>query len=238
MIFEHHWGDSIVQFDGTTQYVNTAGNILTFEKAYPIQYFISNLKFNTVFIPGANNLNVHYISSDSAYSTLLLTYRIPERRYNTISFTFGVDSTKNKSNLFPNPPQRNMFWPDPMGGGYHHMKMDGRWRNAGGTATQGFELHLGDLKKTVYDTTWIGGSIAKIDTLERTFRNSFPVEISKHFEIRENEITTVTVIMDMKQWMENPYMWNFNVMGGAIMSRENAMDSLKRNGEHNLFRAK
>jgi len=244
MIFEHHWEDSIVRFDGTTQYINAAGNILTFEKSRPIEYFISDLKINTVSLPAGNNLNIHYINSDSAYSTFLFTHRIPKRNFNTISFTFGIDSTKNKSNLFSNPPQKDMFWPENMGGGYHHMKMDGKWRNAGGITDQGFGLHLGDLKKTVYDTTWtqsvVSGldSISKIDTVVRTFRNSFPVSISKHFEIRENEITTITVIMDMKQWMENPYMWDFNVMGGAIMSRERAMDSLKINGEHNLFRAK
>ncbi|MDR1950805.1 MAG: hypothetical protein LBP96_01085, partial [Bacteroidales bacterium] len=108
-------------------------------------------------------------------------------------------------------------------------KIDGKWKNLGETTDQGFGLHLGDLKKTWYDTAWLDGEIRRIDTITRTFRNYFTVSVSKNFEVKQNEIHTVKVTMDVKQWMESPFTWDFNVTGGAIMSRELAMDSLVRN---------
>ncbi len=128
-----------------------------------------------------------------------------------------------------------MFWPENMGGGYHSMKIDGKWRNPGEVQDQGFGLHLGPLKRTLYDTTWSQRTVEKIDTIVQNFPGTFKVSISKNFEIKYQEIVTVKVIMDVKKWMEGVYTWNFNKMGGAIMSNERAMDSLARNGR-SVFR--
>ena len=223
IIFEHRWGNSMAYMDETTPYTNAAGNVLTLHN---LEYFISDLTVGNVAMPSAKYGNIHYIRPDSALSTLFLTHEIPVGHYNHIAFTFGLDNTKNKSNLFPNSPEKDMFWPDKMGGGYHFMKFDGKWKNPDEPTNQGFGLHLGTLKKTIE----IEGK--KIDTL---FPNYFHVSLPKNFEVNAYETTTIYVIVDLKQWMENPYTWDFNVMGGEMMSREQALDSLAQNGR-NVFR--
>ena len=238
IVFEHRWGDEPVEIDGITPYVNAAGNILTFDN---LEYFISRLTISgsepTVTL---DNPIIRYVSDDTAYSTMLLTHQIPTGSYENIRFVFGLDHALNQSNLFSDAPQSNMFWPENMGGGYHFLKLDGKWKNSDEATDQGFGLHLGTLRRDEYDTirAFIDDvdSIIRIDVHTRLFPQYFPVTVLKSFEIRHQEITTVHVIVDLKQWMENPFTWDFNMMGGAIMSRERAMDSLRTNGQRNLFR--
>ena len=232
-VFQHNWDNDIIKIDGTTPYTNAAGNIVTFSN---LEYIISHLGiYGNSFLTFDDPTNVRYISNDSLYSTMLLTHRIPSGPYQGIHFRFGLNHTDNVSNLFTNPPQKDMFWPENMGGGYHFLKIDGKWRNPGEPTDQGFGLHLGTLKKDCYDTIWNADTIFRVDTIPETFSNYFPVLIPKSFRVEKNEITTVTIIMNVKQWMETPYRWDFNVMSAAIMSREHAMDSLVTNGQ-NVFR--
>jgi hypothetical protein len=251
IVFEHHWENKVgntsapMLIDERTPYENAAGNILTFKN---LEYFISNLKISGASNVSFNTPNIHYIRYDSAYSTLFLTQQISAGQYETISFMFGIDSSKNKSNIFPNAPQKDMFWPPMMGGGYHHMKIDGKWKNQGEPEDQPFNLHLGDLKETTLNPifgqsviTQQWDSITGYDTVVQIFRNSFPVSIPKFFEIKSNEITTVYVTMYVNRWMEGEHTWNFNIVTPIeVMHRQPAMDSLVKNGGFNhgqsLFR--
>jgi hypothetical protein len=237
--FEHHWEDSPIQLDGDTPYTNLAENVLTFER---LEYFISNLELHSGARVVKINLpsNIRYINNDPAHSDILLTYQIPTGNYDQIRFTFGLNEADNQSGIFRNPPESNMWWPPNMGGGYHYMKIDGRWRNKEGTTTP-FGLHLGALEQPVYDTFFYNypqrDSIIRIDTTIVKFHHYFPVTISESFTVHSNQVTTVRpIIMDVKQWMERPNIWDFNVMGGEIMSRNGALDSLAENGRSGVFR--
>jgi len=227
LVFEHHWNGEPIKFDGTTQYINAAGNVLTFSN---LEYLISDL-----VIAGVNveHPPVHYINNDKANSLIFQTYQIPTGSYNSIHFTFGLDAAKNKSNLFPNlPPQ--MAWPRPLGGGYHYMMIDGNWRDSPDQIreTGSFGLHLGALEHREFDTIRLGGEIIGIDTITYNFHYYFPVLILRNFTVKQNEIVTVEpIIMNVERWMDAPLIWDFNMMGGSIMSRPFAMDSLARNGQ-------
>ena len=236
LIFEHHWDGSPIKIDGTTQYRNAAGNILTFDN---LEYLISDLTIAGIRV---EHPLVHYINNDTANSIMLLTYQFPTGNYNNISFTFGLNADQNITNLHPNLSR--MAWPVPMGGGYHYMMIDGKWSNEGETTNQGFGLHLGALERIIRIDTIFGfsqisqqqDSIVRLDTFTHKFHIQFPVSVPRNFTIKQHEITTVQpIIMDVKQWMEGPFTWNFNVMGGSIMSRERAMDSLASNGR-SVFR--
>ena len=60
--------------------------------------------------------------------------------YISISFTMGLDSSKNITNLFLN---ENFFpsfsWPEFLGGGYHYMQLEGDFN----TILQGYATHTG-----------------------------------------------------------------------------------------------
>jgi hypothetical protein len=237
LAFEHYWDDEPIQIDKTTPYINAAGNILTFDR---LEYFISDLTLSGASVVKVEHPNIRYITNDTAYSILLLTYQIPTGNYSDIHFTFGLDSEKNKSGIFSNPPQSNMFWPETMGGGYHYMKIDGWWRNEGEVVTTPFGLHLGALEEIIrHDTVFANqqrDSVVSITPVYQKIHNHFPVSISRNFRVEHQKITTVDpIIMDVKKWMEGRSRWDFNVMGGAIMSRQRALDSLAQNGR-NVFR--
>ncbi|MCL2027672.1 MAG: hypothetical protein FWG79_04195 [Bacteroidales bacterium] len=240
--FEHYWDyqdnqeNTPIQIDGTTQYINEAGNILTFDR---LEYFISNLRISGSSTLNVQHPNIHYITNDTNYSVMLLTYQIPVGSYNEIRFTFGLDANNNKSNLFANSPEKDMDWPVNMGGGYHYMKIDGKWKNADDVTNTPFNLHLGALEEitridTIYGirvTTQVRDSIIRIDTIIEKFHKHFFVSVPRSFTVESHTVTTVDpIIMDVKQWMERPFRWDFNVMGGAIMSRRYALDSLAQNG--------
>jgi len=245
--FEHHWGDSLIKIDNTTEYINAAGNVLTFHN---LEYLISDLIISGASLVRIEQpLPVHYINDDTTNSIMLLTYQIPTGTYNNIRFTFGLSPEKNKSNLYPNLPPK-MAWPGgPVstdgvsGGGYHYMMIDGRWKDPTDTRI-GFGLHLGALEQITKIDTSYGfsqitqkvDSITRIDTTTNKFHIQFPVSVTRSFTVEHHKITTVEpIIMDVKLWMEGRYTWDFNVMGGSIMSRRFAMDSLSRNG-WNVFR--
>ena len=230
IVFEHQWGDTTLLTDEATEYVNAAGNIVTFSD---LEYFISNLtiKGSSVVSTFENpelhrRPNIHYIripGSRSSVTRTTILHQIPLGSFNEIRFTFGIDSTQNKTYFghthAPISPYREMFWPSNLGGGYHHMKLDGRWRHPEDETTRMFALHLGILRRTSQTAG------------EEVFLNYFPVVISRDFHINRNDTTTVTIIMDVKQWLEPPYyVWDFSVMSSGIMQREHAMDSLAKNG--------
>jgi hypothetical protein len=68
---------------------------------------------------------------------------------NSITFIAGLAPEFNQTGALGNEQiYQNMSWPDPIGGGYHHMKMEGRITNA--TEDWGFAFHTG---KVGFETT-------------------------------------------------------------------------------------
>ncbi len=76
--FEHYWDDEPIKIDEITTYTNAAGNILTFSN---LEYFISDLTVRGNSSMTFDNPQIRYITNDSAYSTMLLTHRIPTGSY-------------------------------------------------------------------------------------------------------------------------------------------------------------
>jgi hypothetical protein len=145
-------------------------------------------------------------------------------------------------------PDVPITWDGASGGGYHYLMLDGAWRNnANDHQPQDFfRLHLGALEQIVQINPIFGfsqitqqrDSVVGFDTITQKWPNYFTVSLFRDFTVSPHDITTVeAIIMDVKQWMENPYLWDFNVRGGGcIMGRRHAMDSLAQNGRRNVFR--
>ena len=97
--------------------------------------------------------NVQYINPRKPEFTSFILKAIPTGKYTTVKFRFGIDTARNYSNSLPNTAEnRNMFWPEPMGGGYHHMKFEGKFTDKTGTQT-GFAYHNGTASKMNPDGT-------------------------------------------------------------------------------------
>jgi hypothetical protein len=207
------------------KYTNEAGNEYLITE---VQYFISNL---TIHYRGGDTYSVtqddgiHYVDSDipETHSWEILE-DIPAGTIDSISFTFGLDEETNQSGLFTDPPESNMFWPDELGGGYHYMKLNGKWLNTN-AMIEPFNFHLG-IGQT-YDTT---GQVTGF--VQNYFRVNCYLAIYSSFiaQVRANEMNHLGINMNIESWFKTPHTWDFNQWGGMIMQNQEAMKTACENG--------
>jgi hypothetical protein len=215
-VFKHNINGAELQ-RGVMKYTNLAGNLYEVDE---LQYFISEIKLKTSggqIVPIESDSAIHYVDLDiPATLAWSPTDRIPVTDYDSISFVFGINEAKNKTGLFVNPPERDMFWPDMMGGGYHYMKMNGKWK-ATGDIIKAFNFHIG-----------VG-----MGDMGMFYQNYFTVTLPLNMNI-DNSYHEFDIIMNIDKWFEAPNLWDWNVTGGQIMQNQSAMHKACENGA-NVF---
>lgn len=202
----------------TCVYQNAAGNLY---EVNDVQYFISKVMLvddagKTLDI--TDNQGIHYVDIRIP-GTLCwnISDEIPVNHYTEITFLFGLKGEQNTTGFFPNPPENNMSWPDVLGGGYHYMKINGRWIDKAGVR-QPFNLHTG---KIATDSGFA----------DNTFTVTLPL---KQFTVNKNSSSELNLQMNVNAWFTNPYLFDFNEFGGSIMQNREAQNVLRENG-HNVF---
>lgn len=205
-----HFADGMpIEFD-TLMYTNAAGNNYL---VYEIQYFISQL---TLYKGGTATVlkgwkTAHYVDTDIQESKTWNVFdQIPAGTYDSLAFTFGFSDADNQSFAYVNPPENAMVWPEYLGGGYHYMKLNGKWIDSTSNL-RGFAFHLG--RGQVYT----GGNPTSF--IDNSFRISFTTPISIIVGSRK----MVTLKMNVEEWFKNPNTYDHNVHGGDIMQTQDAM---------------
>ncbi|MDE6630174.1 MAG: hypothetical protein K2K11_01970 [Bacteroidales bacterium] len=162
--------------------------------------------------------NVHYVSSDLEESlTWRSSRKLPTGVYDYVEFVYGLDSARNVSHAFRNPPESLMFWPEVLGGGYHYMQINGYWGDAGETAcTRPFGLHTG-----------IGTEQGEAGSVH--FSNAVKIIDTLRFFLVEDGDKTLTVNMEVAEWFRNPHEWHFSQYGGSVMQNPEAQRVLRDN---------
>lgn len=222
--FVHVFENEAVRFD-TMMYVNEAGNQMLFTE---IQYFISDVTLH--YASGTNYLidewkDIHYIDSDIPSTQTWSVYDdIPTGIIDSITFTFGINEEKNQSFLFVNPPESLMFWPDILGGGYHYLKLNGKWIDDLQRVSP-FNFHLGIGQ--IYDNQ---GNITGFIQNYFKVKVAFPFYSSALISINPGHTTTLALVMEIENWFRNPNTWDFNTWGGDIMQNQAAMHPACQNG--------
>ena len=204
-------------------FVNDAGNRYEVNE---VRYFISRVKLQKADgteTTIADHSGIHYYDSDIAStSNWLVSDEIPVGKYESISFVFGLDEVQNVTGFFVNPPETNMAWPDPIGGGYHYMQINGKWLNINEELTP-FCLHTG------IGQTYQDGNITGF------VQNFFTVTLPLNgFEITDENVSSFTLKMNVNNWFREPNVFDLNEWGGAIMQNQAAQEVLKENGK-NVF---
>lgn len=211
-----------LQYD-VLDYVNDAGNRYEVNE---VRYFISRVvltKSDGTQVGITDNDGIHYYDSDiSSTHNWLMDDDLPIGKYETITFVFGLDGVQNKTGFFVNPPEANMAWPDPIGGGYHYMQINGKWLNTNEELTP-FCLHTGIGQ--IYQEGVVTGFV------QNYFLVSLPLS---SLEIKESQIEEAILVMNVNNWFREPNVYNFNEWGGAIMQNQAAQEVLKANG-YNVF---
>jgi len=202
--FSHSVGSEEIEFNNI-KYTNAFGNTYSIET---LKYFISNItlqgsKGGPVLID-----EEHYIDASDVSTTLFNpAENIAAGTYTEVSFIFGLDSLKNTNGRFTNPPESHMEWPIPMGGGYHYMKLEGKYNTAGNPGN--YQAHSGPSMGNHY-----------------YFEVTIPVDA---FEVTEEGETIITIKMDINSWWDNPNTLDLNAVTG-IMGNEDMQQKLHENG--------
>ena len=214
-LFVSHEVDAQTLVTDTLCYKNEAGNPYLVNE---VQWFMSNLEIEDLqgrWIPLAD---VWYIDTNIPERTTLHIPDLPASTYRTLRFTFGLNDADNQSGRFNNPPESNMFWPDELGGGYHYMKLNGKYQTTDGLLAP-LAIHLGR------------GQNADLTAF---YDNSFVVELPIELDLQEG--STLTLAFNLNNWFRNPHVYDFNTYGSAIMQNQEAQSILKANG-NDVFKA-
>jgi len=224
--FLHNVENNSLQFD-TLMYTNAAGNNYLVNE---IQYFISDVKLyykgNFILIDGWKDM--HYVDTDIETTKRWEVFdNIPARTYDSISFTFGISEVKNHSFMFPNPPERDMFWPEFLGGGYHYMKLNGKWKTNNENILP-FDFHLG-IGQVYYSYP---------DSITAYIHNDFEVYLpASGFSLKAGQTLEFDLVMNVENWFQTPNMYDHNTWGGYIMQNQDAMFLACQNA-HDVFSIK
>lgn len=202
----------------TLCYTNEAGNLYLVNE---VQWFLSHLEIKDEQGQWTNLATSWYIDTNLPESQTLRVTEMPEGHYQTLRFTFGLSDADNLSGSFSNPPESNMFWPNELGGGYHYMKLNGKFRNSDHLLAP-LAIHLGRGQNA---------------GLTEFYDNSFTVELPIDLDITGGNESTLGITMNIENWFRGPNVYDFNIFGSAIMQNQQAQQTLKANG-HNVFSIK
>jgi hypothetical protein len=190
------------------QYFNAFGNNYS---VITLKYFVSDFRFykadgGVVFVDEAFYID----AADATTMTFIPLSKLPLGDYNSVSFVFGLDSVKNISGAFPNPPENAMEWPAPMGGGYHYMKLEGKVDSSG--VINNYQAHTGP---TMGNSNFINVMLPA---------SSFQAD---------KEDLHLTIVMDINKWWKNPNTLDLNQITG-IMGNQDMQVKMHDNG-HDVF---
>lgn len=201
----HHFDQQSILPD-SVHLVNEAGYDLSISR---LQYFLSGIRLHKADGTTALLKDILYVDMEAANKWRL--YDIPAGTYTGISFLIGLDSANNFHERLPATPEHlNMEWPEPMGGGYHFLKMEGHYRDQ--DRLQGYAMH-------------VGGNGFTIET-ER-----IPVSLTIGADA-----AALSLQMNVAEWFRNPHTYDFNLHGNYTMGDAPAMQMLTENGRDVLHR--
>jgi hypothetical protein len=175
-----HYVDGIELIANEMIYTNPSNDNYSIQT---LRYLISDITLHTNNGDETVLNEVHFIDI-SIDSTLILNIpQINYQNYTSISFTMGLDSIKNITNLFLN---ENFFpsfvWPEFLGGGYHYMQLEGDFN----TVFNGYTTHTGGT-------------------------NGIDFSFNKIFSI--TDITDININMEITNWYKNPETLNLTSDG-------------------------
>lgn len=186
-----------------------------------LRYLISDVTFhmengNSFVIDGYHFVDI----ANPATFTYTPSTKVPAGTYNKISFKFGFDRIDNAQN-YPELNSVSWGWPSGiagtpnLGGGYHFMQLEGMY-DSSATVAKRFLTHMGTARSIVgTDTTFEDNHFVAYPTIT-------PITVDGNLEF--------DLVMNVEQWYQNPYEWDFNVYNIMIMPNYNAQRKLNLNG--------
>lgn len=192
----------------TLIYQNKAGSMYSINR---YQSFLSEFRFYKNGNLVEESPNVFYYDAFDT-STWNLTFKnLHVAAFDEVHFLTGINNANNLSNaLEPTVQNINMAWPDEMGGGYHFLKMEGKFLDNSNNRT-GYAMHLG--------------------------KNGFqsPAYIYVNRNLRTDTTTLLELGLHVYDWLAARQPYDFNIQGPYTMNNDSLMLILKNNGTQVYF---
>ncbi len=140
-------------------------------------------------------------------SGLVMTmHHIEPGNYASLSFTFGFDSTDNAGN-YVDLNSENWNWPAPLGGGYHFMQFEGKYKQLG--ADSSYAYHYGTAQNGAepinHQTILLPGIAVN------------------------NENVVVNVDFNIAELFRNPHLWDLPTYHSSLMMNYTAQKMMQAN---------
>ncbi|CAL2102637.1 Outer membrane autotransporter protein [Tenacibaculum sp. 190130A14a] len=213
--FTQNWdGTSFTKTDlSKTEYTNKLGTKLSIDR---LRYLISRValmdgKGNVTLFDGYKLVDV----SEDESLTFKLPKKVSEGSYQ-LSFVFGFNNEDNKDGEYADLNTTLWDVPAMLGGGYHFMQMDGKYKDASFNQAN-FNYHAIKAYNTATKET------------EDTF---FTVDLGS---INISNNATIEVKMNIAEWFKNPNDWDLNVLNTMLMPNFDAQKQMHANGKSGVF---
>jgi hypothetical protein len=222
--FSHNVNGESLKFD-TMLYQTSLGNNY---QVTDLQYFISRVSLHSVkgkWHDITTDEGIHYIDSRNNYScSWWVNDLLPSGSYDSVAFTFGLDEKQNTTDRFPNPPERDMAWPDILGGGYHYMKMNLKWKNDTMSQSLPFMFHLGIGQ--IYAANTVNP-----DSIIGFVQNHFRVSLPCKLDLSTGGYHQVMLLMNVDRWFDGQSAFDFSAYPNGIMQNQEGMFRACMNGK-------
>lgn len=186
----------------TLAYHNRAGQLYEVSK---LEYYISDFWLKNKN-EDTGKLFSRYVRDSRSETLSLQLDSLTPGSYDTLKFIIGIPSTRNyEMGLPPTIDNLNMAWPEPMGGGYHFLRLEGRYRENKGPKSA-FALHLGKNENLV------------------------KISIPGPFNLQQGT-QQARLTMNINEWFQTPYTYDLNIDPNYTMSDSAAMKKISKNGE-------
>jgi hypothetical protein len=222
-----HTVDSVPLVLDSAAYYTASGNMF---RVTDLRYFISGVRLK---LHGGGhyeliaNQGIHYTDLRLPESQQwMASDEVPMGSYDSISFTFGLNQLDNISNRFPDPPERDMFWPLILGGGYHYMQLNSMWKDNSTGYQEPFMMHLGIGQ--IY-----ASGIPNTDSILEYVQNYFTVKLpSSAFALGDQKTKIIEITMHVDRWFNGPpYQFDLAQMPQGIMQDQELMSKVCQNGQ-------
>lgn len=205
---EHKVGAADLEL-GNIQYTNAFGNEYG---VWGLKYILSNF----VIMNDTARIDVdqvHYVDVEDEGTLAIMIDGIPPDHYHMLGITWGLDEEHNVTGALDDlqdPDVDSFFWPEPMGGGYHYMKLEGRYLDGEGSEKQ-FLTHAGRFKNA-----------------ERNEPHFVDETFTLHQNIVAGETLVLTLQMNINHWYEGPNVVDL-ATHDTIMANKQRQDELEQN---------
>ena len=197
--------------DDVKPYSNERGQSFNISR---LRYLISDITFHKSDGSSFQIEEYHFVDlADTSTLTFTPSTQIPGGCYSSISFTFGFDSTDN-SGIYPDLNTVNWNWPMMLGGGYHYMQLEGTYDSVG--VDKFFATHMGTARNQ--------------NTTPTTFEDNSFIAQPANSAISVNADIDFDITMNVEQWYEDTFQWDFTVWNVPIMPIYDAQIRLNENG--------